>query len=228
MSECVLVLDLDDTLYDELSFVRSGFRAVAAWGEERHGFDRAESFVTLMELLVSEGRGRVFDQWLEGRGSVRAALEVYRRHDPDIVLWPAAQRLLTRYRGAALYLVTDGHKAVQARKVTTLRLWNCMRRVYLTSRYGRVHAKPSPFCFELIARREQVPLSTLIHVADNPVKDFVGLNPHGVTTVRVLTGQHAQTSVVHGAEARFRIPDLDALPGLLAEIGISVRGASSG
>lgn len=223
MSGHVLVLDLDDTLYDELSFVRSGFCAVAAWGEERLGLDRAESLARLMELLESQGRGRVFDDWLEGRASVRAALEVYRRHDPDIVLWPAAQRLLARHRGAALYLVTDGHKGVQARKVTALDLWDRMRRVYLTSRYGTVHAKPSPRCFELVARRERVPLNALVHVADNPAKDFVGLNPLGVTTVRVLTGQHAETPARPGAEAAHRIPDLDALPGLLDDLGIALR-----
>jgi putative hydrolase of the HAD superfamily len=223
LSGHVLVLDLDDTLYDELSFVRSGFCAVAAWGEERLGLDRAESLTRLMGLLESQGRGRVFDDWLEGRGSVRAALEVYRRHDPDIVLWPAAQRLLARHRDAALYLVTDGHKGVQARKVTALDLWDRMRRVYLTSRYGTVHAKPSPRCFELVARRERVPLSALVHVADNPAKDFVGLNPLGVTTVRVLTGQHAETPARPGAEAAHRIPDLDALPGLLDDLGIALR-----
>lgn len=226
MSESVLVLDLDDTLYDERSFVRSGFRAVAAWGEERYGLDRAASFATMMALLESQGRGRVFDEWLEGHGSVRTALEVYRRHEPDIALWPAAERVLARHRGAALYLVTDGNKAVQARKVSALALWDRVRRVYLTNRYGTVHAKPSPRCFELIAQRERVPIDALIHVADNPAKDFVGLNPLGVTTVRVLTGQHADTPARPGAEAKYRIPDLDALSGLLDELGITLSGAS--
>lgn len=221
----VLVLDLDDTLYDELSFVRSGFRAVAAWGEERHGLDRTASFATMMAILESQGRGRVFDEWLEGRGSVRAALEVYRRHEPDIALWPAADRILARYRGVARYLVTDGNKAVQARKVSALDLWDRVRRVYLTNRYGTVHAKPSPRCFELIAGRERVPVDALIHVADNPAKDFVGLNPLGVTTVRVLTGQHADTPAKPGTEAKYRIPDLDALTGLLDELGVALKSA---
>lgn len=221
----VLVLDLDDTLYDELDFVRSGFRAVAAWGEERYGLDRRTSFETMMALLESQGRGRVFDEWLEGRGAVRAAIEVYRRHEPEIALWPAAKRVLTRYRGTALYVVTDGHKGVQARKVSALDLWGRVRDVYLTNRYGRVHAKPSPRCFELIARREHVPVGALIHVADNPVKDFVGLNPLGVTTVRVLTGQHADAPALPGAEANHRIPNLDALPELLDELGCTLRDA---
>ena len=222
----VLVLDLDDTLYDERSFVRSGFRAVAAWGEERYGLNRAASFATMMALLESQGRGRVFDEWLEGRGSVRAALEVYRRHEPDIALWPTAERLLTRHQGAALYLVTDGNKAVQARKVSALGLWDRVRRVYLTNRYGTMYAKPSPRCFELIAGRERVPIDALIHVADNPAKDFVGLNPLGVTTVRVLTGHHADTPARPVAEAKHRILDLDALAGLLDELGVALSGAS--
>lgn len=223
MNDHVLVLDLDDTLYEELSFVRSGFRAVAGWGETRHGLDREVSYARLMELLQTEGRGRVFDVWLDGRGSVRQAVDVYRRHAPDLTLHPSAERVLTRYRGAAVYVVTDGHKGVQARKVSALGLWERVRRVYLTGRYGHARAKPSPYCFELIASRERVPMTALIHVADDPSKDFVGLNPLSVTTVRVLTGRHAGTAAGPGAEAKHRIPDLDALPGLLADLGVSLR-----
>ena len=225
MNDRVLVLDLDDTLYEELSFVRSGFRAVAAWGEDRYGLDRDVSYARLMELLETEGRGRVFDAWLDGRGSVRRAVDVYRRHTPDLALHPSAERVLTRYRDAAVYIVTDGHKGVQARKVGALGLWDRVRRVYLTGRYGHARAKPSHYCFELIAHRERVPMAALIHVADDPSKDFVGLDPLGVTTVRVLTGRHATVTAAPGAEAQHRIPDLDALPGLLSDLGVRLRTA---
>ncbi len=215
MNGRVVVLDLDDTLYDELSYVRSGLRAVADWGEERLGIDREDAYARMMALLAQQGRGRVFDEWLEGRGSVREALSVYRQHTPTIELWPEADALLRRLEGRSVYVVTDGHKGVQWRKAEALGLPPRIRRVYPTNRYGRHRAKPSPYCFELIARRERVAMDRLVHVGDNPAKDFVGLNPLGVTTVRVLTGQHAAVVAAPGAEAQHRIPSLGHLLPLL-------------
>lgn len=213
------VFDLDDTLYEELAYVRSGFRAVAAWGEERFGLDATASFDRLNHLLETEGRGHVFDRWLAGRGSVREAVRVYRHHQPDITAWDAALRTLGALQDYPLYLVTDGHKVVQANKLKALGIAPLFRHCYLTHRYGIAHAKPSPRCFELIRRRERCAWEDLAYVGDNPAKDFVNLNPPGVQTVRVLTGQHRNVVAKPGFEARHRIRSLDELPALLAKFG---------
>lgn len=226
MSTSVLVLDLDDTLYDEMTFVHSGFRAVAAWGEEHLGRDADRSFSQMVSLLEANGRGRVFDDWLSGQGPVREALRTYRRHRPVIELWESAKKLLARHRDSSIYLVTDGHKGVQQRKVDALGLTGSFRGIYLTSRYGRQHAKPSAHCFRLIAERERVPMTSLVHVADNPAKDFVGLNPLGVTTVRVLTGQHSSVIAQPASDAHHRISSLMELPVLLERLGIELKRAS--
>jgi len=223
----VLVLDLDDTLYEEMTYVRSAFRAVARWGEERHRLPREESFATMLALLEANGRGRVFDDWLAGRGGVREALAVYRHHRPEIALWPDADRLLAERPGSPTYIVTDGHKGVQARKIDALGLRPRVRGVYLTNQYGRHRAKPSPFCFELIARRERVSMDRLVHVGDNPSKDFIGLNPLGVTTVRVLTGQHAHVTAEPRADAQHRIDSLARLPDVLQQLDAADSGPSS-
>lgn len=56
----------------------------------------------------------------------------------------------------------------------------------------------------------------MVYVGDNPAKDFVSLTPLGVLTVRVLTGAHSETRARPGHDALFAVPDLDALPGVLA------------
>lgn len=211
----VLVFDLDDTLYDELSFVFSGFRAVAAWGQSTYGWDADDSYATMRKLLREHGRGRIFDSWLAGRGSVRQAVNVYRHHTPRIALWPAAKATLAAVRHMPCYIVSDGHKIVQASKVAALDLKERFRGVYLTNRYGRARAKPSPYCFDLIRSRERCGWSDMIYVGDNPAKDFVGLNPLGVVTVRVLTGQHRSVAATEGHEAGHRIRSLAALPRLI-------------
>lgn len=214
----VLVFDLDDTLYAELSFVDSGFRAVAAWGESTCGLGAEESYATLTKLLAEQGRGQIFDEWLKGRGPVRTAVNVYRHHVPQISLWPAARAVLRRLNRFPRYIVTDGHKIVQANKIAALGLENQFSGIYLTNRYGRARAKPSPYCFELIQRRENCDWSDMMHIADNPAKDFVGLNPLGVRTVRVLTGQHRSAVARRGYDAAHRIRSLASLPQLLERL----------
>lgn len=212
------IFDLDDTLYDEASYVRSGFRAVARWGEERFGQSAAESLAEMETLLAREGRGRVFDEWLRGRASVREAVKVYRHHEPEIELAANAASLLDRLAGKPLYLVTDGHKIVQAKKVAALGLAGRFRHCYLTNRYGRSAAKPSLRCFDLIREREKTEWADLVYIGDNPAKDFVALNRVGAHTVRVLTGRHAEDAAAAGYEARHRITSLDELPALLERL----------
>lgn len=217
----ILIFDLDDTLYDERSYVDSGLRAVATYGADEFGWDAGEAFRFMTEVLERAGRGRIFDAVLERhglltRGRVEALVKVYRHHKPSLTLFPAAQRVLDRYRDQApLYLVTDGHKIVQSNKVAALGLWQIFRRVMITHRFGIRHAKPSTYCFERIRALEGCAWADMVYVADNPAKDFVNLNRKGMPTVRVLTGQHSAVPAKPGFEARHRIPDLDALPAVL-------------
>jgi putative hydrolase of the HAD superfamily len=214
----ILVFDLDDTLYDELSYVRSGFLAVADWGKKALGIDPDRSFQQLNEIHEREGRGRIFDLWLAGRASVASAVSVYRHHVPKIELWESAINAISALRDYPLYIVTDGHKVVQDKKLTALGLRSHIRHAFITHRYGIARAKPSTFCFELIARREGRPLSELIYIGDNPLKDFVGLNATGARTVRVLTGQYRDVIAPPGFDAQIRIKDLSYLSAFLKDL----------
>jgi len=217
----ILIFDLDDTLYDETLFVEGGLRAVARLGKERWGWDPVESLATLREILARDGRGKVFDRWLEGHGAwsrsrARDCVRVYRNHSPEIGLFPAGRRMIEKYRSRApLYLVTDGNKIVQRNKVDALDLWPDFKRIFITHRFGVAAAKPSIHCFERIKAEADCAWHEMIYVGDNPAKDFVNLTPLGVTTVRVLTGAHREVPALPGHDALFTIPDLDALPDVL-------------
>ena len=192
----VLVFDLDDTLYPELSYVHSGFRAVAAFLSPLVGVAAETLAAGMMAEEAAQGRGQVFDNVLRlhGRWSktlVAACLRTYRQHRPELHLYPDAERCLTRFASEPLYIVTDGHKEVQARKVAALNLGRRVRHAYLTNRYGRHRAKPDPHVFQLICRREGVTPDAVTYVGDNVRKDFVGIKPLGFKTVRILRGNYA-------------------------------------
>ena len=58
----IIVFDLDDTLYVELEYVKSGFQAVSSFLEQRFGLASEETFGAMMDILESHGRGAVFDR----------------------------------------------------------------------------------------------------------------------------------------------------------------------
>lgn len=216
----VLVFDLDDTLYNELSYVESGFRAVATFGEFEFGWCAEKSFKLMKEFLRINGRGMVFDSWLQvhgkhSKGLVNRCVNVYRHHMPDIRVFDCVNGLLANLSDRPLYVVTDGHKLVQAKKIEALKLGGVFRHVYITHRYGIRYEKPSTYCFELILKREGCQWSDLVYVGDNPRKDFVNLNPLGVRTVRVLTGSYKDAHVPDHFDAVYSIPDLTKFNALL-------------
>ncbi|ALW85906.1 hypothetical protein AUC43_12850 [Hymenobacter sedentarius] len=212
----VLVFDLDDTLYPELSYVHSGFRAVAEFLSPLLGVPAEALAAGMIAEEATMGRGEVFDNVLHQHGRwskalVGACLRTYRHHIPALALYPDAERCLTRFSSQPLYIVTDGHKEVQARKVTGLGLAGRVRHAYLTNRYGRHRAKPDPHVFDLICRREHVAPGEVIYVGDNPRKDFVGIKPLGFRTVRIMRGNYAHLEADEAHEAHRRIHSLDEL-----------------
>lgn len=202
----VLVFDLDDTLYEELTFVKSGFRAVARYLYEQYSIP-VQSGMEFMIAKLSSGRGRIFDDLLLHYGIykkalVRKCVSVYRLHQPEIKLYPEADACLERFRNYPLYIVTDGNKMVQANKIKALGLDKRVKFAYITHRYGIKNAKPSPYCFLKICEREKVTPKEVVYIADNPHKDFVGIKPLGFKTIRILQGQYKNIKlpVTHEAD----------------------------
>ena len=216
----VLIFDLDDTLYPEINFVMSGFKAVALWGQSTLKIDQRTSYSQMLEILNTFGRGSVFDKWLAehnvySRKIAVEAVQVYRLHIPHISLTADAKNILHKYSNFPLYLVTDGNKHVQARKIKALSLENSFKKIYVTHRYGVKHSKPSPYCFELIKNREQCNWSDMWYIGDNPQKDFVKIKEFGVKTVRVLTGAYSSVVASEEFDADTRIDSLKQLESLL-------------
>jgi putative hydrolase of the HAD superfamily len=217
----VLIFDLDDTLYPERTYVESGLRAVARFGYEEFGWNREVSFRFMLNTLDRQSRGAIFNKWLAShdcsqKSLVEKCVNIYRHHTPHLQLHPDARKALLILKKYPLYVVTDGHKIAQQKKADALRLHRWFRKVLLTHRYGRKHAKPSTYCFNLIRLQERCAWSDIVYIGDNPVKDFVNLNLLGATTVRVLTGMHKNVRAKKGFDARHRIPNLSHLAKLLS------------
>lgn len=168
------VLDLDDTLYLERDFVRSGFQAVAEW-LERH---RAVSgfFERAWDLFQKGIRGCIFDIVLEEMNVQEAGLleeivERYRSHKPSISLLPDAYDFLRNCRRDELAIITDGLSMTQWNKISELDLKEMVCKIVVTGDWGRAFWKPHLRAFkEVMGSRRP---AECCYIADNPQKDFI-------------------------------------------------------
>jgi putative hydrolase of the HAD superfamily len=211
----VIVFDLDDTLYPELTYVHSGYHAVAHYLAPILNQKASKIFEDLQAEEVKE-RNFVFDRYLEQQGQlsqtlVKQCLRVYRGHEPMLTLFAEAENCLNHLQHHSLYIVTDGHHLVQRRKFLALGLQPLVKQCFFTYAHGLSRRKPSPYCFEKICQLEQVDPSSVVYIADNPYKDFVGIKPLGFQTVRVLTGAYRYVRMSPEYEADRQIQTLQEL-----------------
>jgi len=129
----VLVFDLDDTLYDEIEFVKSGFLEVAAYLGNKKLFD------FMMRKFHEDGSGRIFDALIEEFGldvSVRKLIEIYRFHIPDIALPTESIKMLEESSEEfMLALISDGHYIMQMNKYRKLGLKRYIKYPVFTDLY---------------------------------------------------------------------------------------------
>ncbi|WP_395327344.1 HAD family hydrolase [Novosphingobium sp. BL-8H] len=215
-ADCVVVFDLDDTLYLERDFALSGFAAVGRRLEMRHGIT---GFSEECARLLDEGvRGSIFDRALAALGALSAGIAIadlvalYRRHRPKITLAPDAARLLDRIDGRTGALITDGPARMQAGKVGALGIATQLGRLVLTGMLPPGCGKPHPMPFQLVERWSGRPPHDHVYIADNGAKDFVGPRARGWRTVQILregrihrgdppTAAHAADAVVDTLDA---------------------------
>ena len=194
-----IVFDVDDTLYLERDYVRSGFAAVGAEARSRWGVD---DFAERAWLLFESGaRGDIFDRVLVESGispspeAITALVARYREHPPAIRLLDDARACLERLHGRlALACLTDGPLSCQRAKVVALGLERWLSPVILTAELGTGLGKPHPEGFRRIEAVTGESGATCAYVADNPLKDFAGPRLLGWRTVRIRRpgGLHAE------------------------------------
>lgn len=188
-----VVFDLDDTLFRERDYVRSGFSAV---GEcLRKALARGTDFEGWMWRRFASGRReRMFDaanrrfRLRLSDAEILRLVETYRRHRPRIRPCRGVAKLLTelRRRRRKLGLLSDGYLPAQRLKLTALGLAKHFDAIVFTEETGRWAWKPSPAGFEKMRRRLALPHAACAYVADNPAKDFLAANTLGWLTVQWL------------------------------------------
>jgi putative hydrolase of the HAD superfamily len=186
-----IVFDLDDTLYEEKDYVRSGFKALDHWMKATFQLNRF--YETAVELFDLGEQKMIFNKTLEKLhipyedAMIKDMVDYYRSHEPDIHLLEDAEWTLDHLKETVkIGLISDGYYVAQERKVHALKLREKCDSVILTDRWGRECWKPSDVPYEEASRELKTPHDQCVYIGDNVTKDFITAKRLGWTTIQIV------------------------------------------
>jgi len=223
-----VVFDLDDTLYDELDYCRSGFKAVAEFLSNLVDvLSPEEIFDSLWQQFTAGNRTKTFNAALDDLGVsyddqlIPKLIKTYRSHNPKIKLPDDSAKVLRQLsKKYTLALLTDGFLPAQQLKVQALKIENYFKCIIYTEQLGRQFWKPSPLGFEKLMQELNAKPQNTAYVADNEEKDFIAPNKLGFLTIQITRPAriHTLTSEAPNASAQHVIRKITQLSTLLEKL----------
>lgn len=170
----VVIFDLDDTLYSEKEYVRSGFNAIA---------NEFPQIANISEKLwkVFENNGKAIDEVLKEENiyseeNKNKCLNIYRNHKPDIHLYDGVREMLENIKqhNVKLGIITDGRPEGQRAKIEALNIKDLFDEIIITDELGGIEfRKPNKTAFVKMHELMNIPYEQMLYVGDNINKDFI-------------------------------------------------------
>lgn len=171
------VFDLDDTLYSERDFEKSGIEFVIKHFNIKHA-DLA---------TILNNRENWIERIINGSNNpiqLQTALDAYRNHFPAIQLYNDSKRFLEKLlsKGIEMSLITDGRSITQRNKLRALDIEPYFKHIVISEEINS--EKPSENNFRAVMGNKKA--EKYIYIADNPIKDFLTPNKLGWTSICLL------------------------------------------
>jgi len=173
----VIVFDLDDTLYDEIEFVKSGFLEISRYLGDLKYYD------FMLGEFYRSGSGKIFNKLIEKfklNVSLNKLIEIYRFHKPLITLPRESKKILDFTKDFDTALISDGNYITQQNKFFTLNLDKYIKFPIFTDFYHT--KKPELKAFKMVM--ENFPDKKYLYISDNPKKDFIAPKKLNWLTIR--------------------------------------------
>ena len=163
-----VIFDLDDTLYSEKQYVKSGFNEISSW-------------LNIPDLAnemwcIFESGGYAIDSALKAYGlsnKKQEALELYRSHIPHIELYSGVREMLDRIsQNKDIGIITDGRPEGQRAKLEALKI-NFDKIIITDELGGTDYRKPNPHAFERMREWCNIDYNKMVYIGDNIKKDFI-------------------------------------------------------
>lgn len=180
----VIVFDLDDTLYQEIDFLKSAFQEIS----NLLSHEVAESSDRLYRYMLKcyENGGHAFQSIIETYGvkkfNVTDLVTIYRNHNPNIALSYDTKAILSTIKKEAykVGLITDGRSLQQHHKLKALGLENYFDATVISESFGS--SKPDARNFKYYETLFGA-MYHYVYIGDNTNKDFIAPKALGWTTI---------------------------------------------
>lgn len=179
-----VVFDLDDTLYSEKEYVRSGYGAIARAMPEIADMEAKlwSAFLQKQPAIDSV----LTDEGLYSEERKQICLAAYRLQQPEIHFYEGVPELLTKLRaeGKKLGIITDGRPEGQRAKIRALGLESYVDHILITDELGGVEfRKPNPAAFLEMQKKLGVTFAEMCYIGDNIQKDFIAPQSLGMESI---------------------------------------------
>jgi len=193
MCKKVICFDLDDTLYKEIDFLKSGYKKVAEFVARQYGCDARAIYDQLLKWYYNGENAFACLNEEYGLGNpVNEYLDIYRYHHPTITLSDETKDILSKLieENVVLGIITDGREITQKQKVEALELgkWIPLEMVMINEE--KKYFKPNHWSYDKMMLKcySQYPNNNLAfyYIGDNTEKDFIAPNELGWTSICLL------------------------------------------
>lgn len=189
----LVIFDLDDTLISEADYVKSGYRVVSRYIEEKFKINSENVFNKLWSYFENKEKN-TFNKLLDeyqisySKDDIVELVNVYRNHKPTISFFDDVIPFLNELKSKNIYtgIISDGYINTQKNKLDALKAWNKFDYIILTDELGKEYWKPNPKAFEMMIQKFYLNPEEIIYIGDNPKKDFYIKNFMPIKTVRIL------------------------------------------
>ena len=141
----VFVFDLDDTLYKEIDFLKSGYKKIAMILNKNNNNHLFNQMLSLYRSGIN-----VFDELMINYNvSKEFLLDIYRFHIPDIKLKNDTFKLLDRLKKerVTIGLITDGRSNTQRNKLKALKIEDLFDDIIISEEFGSSKINERNFLF---------------------------------------------------------------------------------
>ncbi|MCR4908057.1 MAG: HAD hydrolase-like protein [Lachnospiraceae bacterium] len=224
--------DLDDTLYPEMMYVRSGYRAVTEELDLQGTIplSREEIYESLLALF-DESPKNVFNRFFDKvdvrytKEDIEELVHVYRHHTPRISFYHDVPHTISglKQRDFLVGVLTDGYAVTQKKKVEALKCGQIFDCIILTDELGKDCWKPSDKGFRKGAKELGIaPEDIILYVGDNPEKDFeIVRSLPRIKTVRILRegGIYLKAHYASAVREHYTVSNLSEIVPIAEKVG---------
>ncbi len=177
-----VIFDLDDTLYNEIDFLKSAYKDISKKVASNVNVD---ALLLYKDMLTHFNNGKnvfkVIIEMYSASYTIQELLHIYRNHQPKLELSKDRRGVLDtlKHENVNLGLLTDGRSVQQRNKIKALNLDTWFPEIIISEEFGSEKPNINNYkYFEKVYGE-----GTYYYIGDNIKKDFVSPNMLNWTTI---------------------------------------------